>query len=390
MNTQNNKTSLLLSYGFRPLFILVCCQALFHIFIWQLAWNGYLRIDWNLNPSYWHAHEMITGFAGAAIAGFLLTAVATWTGRAPVSGLPLLVLCASWVVARSALQWPNLAALANIFYWLFLLILMMKEVVGAENTRNYKILLLLLVMLVLESAFQYSVFTQNNSTQQIILSQLWLLILIINTIGGRIIPAFTRNWLRAHRPELTNEQLPKNFGRVDLIATIALIVFAAATLLFRTTSILSALAICTSLLLFWRLIRWKGFYAFADPLVWMMHLAYAWIPVGVFILALSYENLVPVSAGIHALAIGTIASMIVSVASRAALGHTNRALKAHPLLTTAIVLLSVATIFRIAAAILREELLMHGATLFWLLGFVCFAVHYLPILLQPAKINSPG
>ena len=219
---------------------------------------------------------------------------------------------------------------------------------------------------------------------------MWLLILLINTIGGRIIPAFTRNWLRIQRPELTNEKLPKNFGRVDLLATIVLIVFAAATLLFRTTPILSTLAICTSLLLLWRLIRWKGFYTFSNPLVWMMHIAYAWIPIGVFILALSYENLVPVSAGIHALTIGSIASMIVSVASRAALGHTNRALVAHPLLTTAIVLLSVAAIFRVAAAIIAVNVLMHGATLFWLLGFICFAVHYLPILLQPAKINSPG
>jgi uncharacterized protein involved in response to NO len=383
MNNLKLDASIILSYAFRPLFLLVVIQALIQIPLWYLIWNNHLTIDWQFNPVYWHGHEMLAGFAGAAIAGFLLTAVATWTGREPVNGWPLLVLCLVWLLARLGFSLPLTAALAGIVYWLILLVLMAREVLSSRNRRNYKILLVILSFVLLESGFQWSLLNQSNTARQFLWAQLWLVVLMINLIGGRIIPAFTRNWLRRSKPSLSEQQLPAAFARIDIVATVALAVFALATLFPVDELLLLALGLFTSIMQLWRLSRWQGIRTFNDPLVWMLHLAYGWIPLGVLIFSLGQLDWLPVSAGIHALAIGTVASMIVSVASRAALGHTSRPLIAHPLLVACIVLLSLAALFRIAAAISSAPFFMAAATLFWTTAFICFAVPYLSILLLP-------
>jgi uncharacterized protein involved in response to NO len=120
----------------------------------------------------------------------------------------------------------------------------------------------------------------------------------------------------------------------------------------------------------------------------MMHLAYAWIPLGILLFAGGLKGMLPVSMGIHALGIGTVASMIVSVASRAALGHTNRPLIAHPLLTLSIVLIGLAALLRILASSSSTSMLLSAATVIWSVAFAAFAIRYLPILLFPAKGNS--
>jgi uncharacterized protein involved in response to NO len=388
MNFPEFKTTVLLSFAFRPLFLLLVIQALVHIPVWYLMWQGYLAVDWPVNPALWHGHEMLNGFAGAAIGGFLLTAVATWTGRKAVSGWPLILLCLFWIVARGSLIVPQLAATASIAYWLGLLLLMAREVLLAGNQRNYKVVLILLLFLLLELAFQYAFLSRADWLREIVWIQLWLIVLLINLIGGRIIPAFTRNWLKRHRPSLTDKQLPRPFGKVDLVASLTLPGFAILSLIQVSEPLLVASALIAAFFQIWRLLRWQGFRTFADPLVWMMHLAYAWIPLGILLFAGGLKGMLPVSMGIHALGIGTVASMIVSVASRAALGHTNRPLIAHPLLTLSIVLISLAALLRILASSSSSSMLLSAATVIWSVAFAAFAIRYLPILLFPAKGNS--
>lgn len=374
---------LIFSFAFRSLFVLVVLQAIIHIALWFAIWTGLFTVSISGNPIYWHGHEMAIGFAGAAIAGFLLTAVATWTGRPQVQGWPLVVLCLSWLLARMALVAPLFAAAAGIFYWFFLTALMTREIVSSSNTRNYKVLAILFVFSALESLYQYSLYTQAAMLQQVLWSQIFLVVIMINLIGGRIIPAFTRNWLLKQQGELTESQLPVSTGPVDTVATLALVTFFLGTLAAIEGWLILILAILTSFLQAWRLLRWKGLHCLSDPLVWMMHLSYAWIPVGVLLLGLGQAGFVSTSTGIHALTIGTVASMIISIASRAALGHTGRPLYAHPLLTGSIVLLALSALSRIGASIFASELLLTSATVFWLVGFLCFAIRYVPVLLSP-------
>lgn len=388
MNRQQPSFNLLFSYAFRPLFLLVVVQALFGITVWVGWWNDFFPYQWQVSPMVWHGHDMTMGLAGAAIAGFLLTAVATWTGRPPVAGWPLVVLCVTWLLARLGPASILLAAVAGTFFWFWLLLVMAREVVSAGNRRNYKVLFLLALFLILEALYYFAEVSGAAWQRNILWAQIWLVVAMISLIGGRIIPAFTRNWLVRQKAGLLPGQLPAAFGVVDVAANVALVMFALSTLFPVPRELTLLLTIVTTVLQSWRLARWQGLRTLTAPLVWMMHLSYAWIPSGVFLMGLGRMGYLPVSAGLHALTIGTIAGMIVSVSARAALGHTGRPLDSHPLLTCSIVLLGLAALTRIAAALFDSSYMLNGAAFFWILGFLCFAIVYVPILLSPVKPAS--
>lgn len=385
MDKPETDPPLLLSFAFRPLFLLVALQALVGIGLWSAWWSGLLAVQWPVNPVYWHAHEMISGFAGAAIAGFLLTAVANWTGRPPVRGWPLALLSLCWLAARLAAVTPFVAAVAGVLWWTLLLVLVAQELLLSRNRRNYKILLVLALFILTEGLYHLAALQGLAWQRQVVWAQMWLVLILINLIGGRIIPAFTRNWLLQRQAAPGGEStLPAAFGPIDLAATLALLLFAAISLLPVPGWLALATGVVAALLQAWRLSRWQGHRTLSDPLVWMLHVAYAWLPLGLLLLACGLAGLLPVSAGLHALTAGTIAGMIVSVSSRAALGHTGRPLKSHPLLTLSFVLLTLAAASRVLASLTALPLLMQGATLLWLLAFAAFALRYAPILLRPA------
>jgi uncharacterized protein involved in response to NO len=385
--TTSSKQSVLLSYGFRPLFLLVVLQALGMMLLWLLWWTGFLPINVSGNPVYWHAHEMLNGMAGAAIGGFLLTAVATWTKRPPVSGLPLLLLCLVWLGGRVGGYFPTVGAVCDFAYWSGLLGLMANEVLRAGNTRNYKVLLVLSALLLSDLAYHVLPSLYPGTERQTVWAQLWLVVIMINLVGGRIIPAFTRNWLKRQNEQsgTVSQALPAEFGAPDLLANISVALFAISTLLPVPVWWILLCGTVTTLLLFWRLVRWQGHRTLRDPLVWMLHLGFAWIPVGVALLAFGLAGYIPVSAGIHALTVGAIATMIVAVSSRAALGHTGRPLHSHRLLTFSIVLLTLAAVVRVCAAIGNHGMLVSAAGVLWIAAFLCYAVVYVPVLLLPAR-----
>jgi uncharacterized protein involved in response to NO len=336
---------------------------------------------------YWHGHEMLMGLAGAAIGGFLLTAVANWTSRPPIAGLPLVLLCAAWLAGRLSLHAPLVSALADTGYWVGLWVLVANEILRAGNRRNYKILGVLALIGLSDGLYHVAELTQSPYQQQALWAQLWLIIVLINVIGGRVIPAFTGNWLRrtAAPVALTETDLPPAFGRIDQAAIAALVAFAAATVLQAPSVIAVMLGLLAGIMQAWRLARWKFYRTFSDPLVWMMHLSYLWIPVGIVLWTLSHAGWVPVSAAVHALTTGAITSMVISIGSRAAFGHTGRPLQSPPLLTACIVLISVSAILRVAASVWQISPALHASSFVWLLAFVCFSIQFIPILLRPAR-----
>lgn len=378
-------------YAFRPFFLLLVLQAVGMIGLWALWWQGALPVAWQRNPIYWHGHEMLSGFAGAAIGGFLLTAVATWTSRPPVGGWRLWLLCALWLGARLSFLAPWAHAICDMGYWLLLWGLMANEVLRAGNRRNYKILLVLALLALSDIAWHVAELGNSPWLRQSTWGQLWLVLLLVCVIGGRIIPAFTGNWLRRQaaeaKPPRKPDPLPAAFGRLDLASLLTLLLFAVCSLASVPDWMVFASGWLAAILHAWRLSRWQGLRCLSDPLVWMLHLSYAWIPVGLVLVACAALGWVPVSAGLHALTVGCVAGMIVSVSARAALGHTKRPLRSHPLLTTAIVLLNLAALLRVGAAIAALPLLMALASLAWTVAFLCYARVYVPILLGPS--NNP-
>jgi len=257
---------ILFTYAFRPLFLLATLYAIAVVPLWAAAWLGYVPMPTALGtPTWWHAHEMIYGFAGAAIGCFALTAVAAWTKRPAVAGAPLMILSGLWVIARVlfALPFPALlvpAIVADLGYGVVLFVLMAREVISVRSQRNYKVLLIL-GLLPLANAFFFLGMTRNAPwTMTALFAGLWLVVMLINLIGGRVIPGFTRNWLKRQLTEQKREPatLPPVFDRFDLLTTWFMVAFAILHLLGAPSRWIAGVGLITGALLFIRLTRWQG------------------------------------------------------------------------------------------------------------------------------------
>jgi uncharacterized protein involved in response to NO len=393
MLLQSHRDGVLFSYAFRPFFLLTGVYAVLIAAAWGLFLGGALPWPNAWPASYRHGHEMIFGFAGAAIAGFLLTAVATWTQRPPVSGLPLQVLGAVWFLARIAAFLPGETGLtlwagASLSFWGGLTGLMAREVLVARNERNYKVPFLLLGFLLAEILFFVSARDGADGVEGMRAGQhvgLFLVLGMISLVGGRVIPGFTQNWLRLRRPEITL-QLPP-FDRFDLGAVIATALFAVGFVLWPQSWPTGGLGLIAALLQAIRLVRWRGWLAWRDPLLWVLHLGYGWIPVGFALLGAGIlsESHGVWDSGLHALSYGAIGTLILGVAARVALGHTGRPLRTFPTMTAAFGLITAGTVLRLMAE--AGEGLMSLSVLLWMGAWLLFLVQYTPLLLAP-RIRS--
>ncbi|PSL16718.1 uncharacterized protein involved in response to NO [Marinobacterium halophilum] len=382
----DSRAGWVLSNGFRPLFVLATLQALLAITAWLAFWSGWAHPPQSmLSPVLWHGHEMLFGFVGAAMGGFLLAAVANWTGRKPVSGVSLVLLSLAWLLARIVAigggNWPDwLNALGAVSYWLLLAFLFGRELILAGNRRNLKVLVIIGLFAVLSLAFHL----RWLAALDVLHLALVLVLMLLTLIGGRIIPAFTRNWLK--RLAIDETRMPSVFGPVDSVAMV-LTPLAGIVWTFRpegwAATMLLALAGAAQLL---RLTRWQGWQTRSEPLLLVLHIGYAWLGVGLLLLAGSSAGLWMPSAGLHALTIGAMGGMIMAVASRAALGHTGRPLVAGAILTLAFMTLHLAALARVLAALwpsaMMTLVLVSGGL--WLLAFGLFGWRYLPILLGPS------
>ena len=320
----------ILSYGFRPFFLLGSVYAGLSILCWIPAYSGHVETFSVFAPVDWHVHEMLFGYLTAIVTGFLLTAIPNWTGRLPVLGLPLLMLVVLWVAGRIAvffsgfLGW-QVAAAVDCAFLAAVAVAAAREIISGRNWRNLKVLAPLAVLLAANVCFHVEAYAFGISDVSRRLG-MTAAILLIMVIGGRIVPSFTRNWLARENPG----RLPSPFGNFD---TCAVAVSAGALLAWCGFPEASgtAIALATATVLQGtRLARWAGDRTFADPLILILHFAYAFIPIGMMLIALSilFPSAVPAAAGIHALGGGAIGTMTLAVMVRATLGHTGRALRA--------------------------------------------------------------
>lgn len=381
--------SRLFSYGFRPLFLCMIVAALVLIPWWVAVMKGAAPPpSGDVSLLAWHGHEMLFGFVGAAIGGFLLTAVSNWTGRPPVSGAPLAVLMACWLAARvvafERFGLPPLAVmLIEAAYFALLTILMGREVWLGQNLRNMKIVGILAAFTLLNLLFHVgAVFETAWRPEEIAIRGAFLLVcILITVIAGRIIPAFTGNWLR--RRYGSDTSVPPGFGNVDLLVVVATVLTAFAWALWPASTVTGCLALATGCLHVLRVARWKPHRALPDPLLIVLHVGYAWLGVGLALLGLGILlPHVPPSAGIHAIGVGAMATLILAVASRAALGHTNRPLIAGPLLSMAYLAVNAAAIVRVLVSLVGMDLLVVAGAL-WVLAFALFSIRFAPVLLGP-------
>lgn len=351
MSARTNYTGpAFLSFGFRPFFLAACLFALLAVPAWLLIWRGDLAYRGPFLPSDWHIHEMIFGYGAAVVAGFLFTAVPNWTGRMPARGWPLAALLGFWILGRlAAAGWlglePQGVMAADCAFLAAVIAMIAREIIAGENWRNLKVLIPVTLLGLANAGFHLEAMTSGAADVSRRFG-IAVLIFLIMLIGGRIIPSFTRNWLA----RTGADRMPVPFGKFDAASlgggAAALIAWTAAPWSAVSGGVLLAAGVLHIL----RLARWRGLACVTEPLLLMLHAAYAMVPAGLIAAAAVPFGLLQPAAAAHILGIGAIGGMTLAVMMRAIMGHSGRPLVAGPALTAAFALVLAAAAARLAGS----------------------------------------
>jgi uncharacterized protein involved in response to NO len=385
----------LFAYGFRPFFLAAGVYALLVLVAWLWIYTTGAQPLPRQPAQLWHGHEMLYGFVGAAIAGFLLTAVPSWTGARGFAGTPLILLAALWLTGRLAFAAAavlplTIVAVCELAFIPVLAGLLAPALLRARN-RNSPLLLVLVSIWLTDVVFMYALMRDDVLlARTTLLVAIDIVLLLVTVIGGRIVPAFTASALRA-RGLAANLRTSRWADGIVIAAMVALVFVDIIAPWHRVAGAVAAVAAIAHA---WRLIGWRSWRALDEPLVWSLHLAYAWLPAGLAMKALYVTgNAAWAAHWLHALTIGVAAAMILAVMTRASLGHTGRPLSASRLIGSAYILLSLAAVMRVFAPGLAPDAyrwsVMAAGTL-WICAFAIFIMVYSPILLRPRVDGRQG
>jgi uncharacterized protein involved in response to NO len=385
----------LFAYGFRPFFLAAGLSAVLVVPAWLLMFaRGTMPLA-ALPPQLWHAHELFYGFVGAALAGFLLTAVPSWTGAKGFAGWPLAAVASAWLLGRLAFAFANalplwVLAAAELAFLPGVAILLAPPLVRSRN-RNTPLLLVLAALWLTDVVFIAGLARQDpvlaSGSLRVAID---LMLIVVTVIGGRIVPSFTANALRrrGEAPEIRNRPWLER-------GVIALMVAVAVVDLGQPDGALAGwLAALVAIAQGVRLSGWRSLRTRGEAILWVLHLGYAWMPVGFALKALWLLAGVGWAAHwLHALTMGVFGTMILAVMTRAALGHTGRELAVGGAIAAAYVLLAIGVAVRVFAPALSPPhylwtLLASGSL--WTAAFAVYLFVYSPILTLARTDGKPG
>ncbi|MCE3256100.1 MAG: NnrS [Nitrobacter vulgaris] len=372
--------------GFRPFFLMAGVWSAVALAGWIAMLAMGLTLPSRFDPLTWHIHEMLFGFVLAVIAGFLLTAIPNWTGRAPISGLPLAALVLLWLAGRvtclvSTSIPLGLAAAIDLAFPFVLCGVVALEIIVGRNWRNMVMPVPIAVLGVADLLMYLELAGSSVPAGLGWRLALTAIIVLISVVGGRIVPSFTRNWLvKKNAP-----RLPPEHGHIDSLALVTLHAGMIGWAIFPEIWPFGWLLLLGAALNLWRLGRWRGMAARAEPLLTVLHTGYLWVIVGAALLGVSMlTDHVPQAAAIHALTAGAIGTMTLGVMTRVSLGHTGRALTADRITALIYLLVVLAAIARVAAWDSgASAMLIEVSAALWIGSFGLFALRYGPILVAP-------
>jgi uncharacterized protein involved in response to NO len=379
--------------AFRPFFLLGALFSSLSIAVWGLTFTGKIVFSPLGGSLFWHIHEMLFGFTAAIISGFLLTAVQTWTGKPSIKGNRLFVLVIIWLCARVFFAIPHLIP-EPIIIILDLCFLPMTAfylaipIIRAKLWRNLFFVPILLIMTLLNGLMYLS----NQGTVETSLvtlshTMVMLITLVLCIMAGRVIPMFTANGTQTKRVSSIG-WLEKS----SIISIVVCFVLSFEILTFNSY-LIASFFIFSGLLNFFRAIRWRIWITFKTPLIWSLHISYFAIPIGLTMIGLHHLKIISnLSLPYHALTVGGIGLMVLSMISRVSLGHTARLIKSDIRMTLAFIFLLLAFITRVLAPLLFNQyfVLILISSFFWVLAYTLFVLIYLPILLKPRIDGNPG
>lgn len=373
--------------GFRPFYLLASIFAALSILLWICQYTGQLPAAY-LRSAAWHGHEMLFGYTMAVVAGFLLTAVGNWTGNPTPSGVALIALAALWVSGRVLVLTPYAiaAAVVNVAFPVALAIAIGRPLLQGGNRRNYFFLALLLVLGLAELAFHLSHLDLLAWPEQASLQVgLDIVLFIIAVIGGRVIPMFTNNGIPG--AQATRHPVVEKFALIGVLVLLGIDVLQVPAWVVAVLALLVALAHAV------RLCLWRPWRTGRTPLVWVLHLAYAWIVVYLVLRGLAEVGLVGPPFAVHALTIGAIGGMTIGMMTRTARGHTGRALSADRFEVACFALVALAAAIRVFGGmwmpgIYPATVVVSGIC--WSAAFALYAIRYWPVLSRARLDGKPG
>ena len=367
-------TGALFALGFRPLYLLAGAYGALGVAVWALQYAGWLP-GANIQ---WHAHEMLFGYAFAVITGFLLTAVRNWSGRPTPAGAALAAIAALWCIARVvSLYSLPLAATADMLFALCVAVAIGRPLIASGNRRNW-----FFIVLVLALGAASMVFVAYPRLGAAL--GLDVVLFVMAVVAGRVIPAFT------------NSAIPtagaRRIAALEKAALGAILLLLAADVLgWRTAA--GTVALAAALLHAWRLALWAPLRTRGRPILWILHLSYAWIVLHLALRALAAVDLASPVLATHALTVGAIGGMSLGMMTRTSRGHTARPLSTGNAELAAYLLVQAAAVVRVLL-----PLVLPGAyaasigvsALLWSGAFAVFTLVYFPILTRSRLDGKPG
>ncbi len=377
----------LFSYGFRPFFLASALWAIASLDLWVAYLSFGIPVASDYGPLYWHAHEMLFGFAPAVLAGFLLTAIPNWTGRLPIAGRPLAVLFAIWCAGRIAMLASGSVGIiaATAIDSLFLpvmLVICAREVVAGKKWKDLKVIAGLFVLSLANLVFHIQVI-EGVGPELAIRLGIGAYVLLVTIVGGRILPSFTRNWIN----QFGRTDFPVPYNTFDaatiIIGAVALVLWTCVPESTAVCGVAGVAAILNTI----RLVRWRGWATWPEPILFVLHATFLFVPIGFAAIALQASRWLPEVGVLHIFAIGTISMMMLAVMTRATRGHTGRKLKSSRTTNISYVLLGCVALVRPLAELvpaLTTEILAVAA-IGWTASFGLFVVEHGPLLWSGRK-----
>jgi uncharacterized protein involved in response to NO len=378
----------LFALGFRPFFLGAGIFAVLLIALWLGVYSGGIALARPMPPMQWHAHEMIFGFTAAVISGFLLTAVQNWTGQRTPHGKPLAALFFLWLAGRLAPFVPGMPpaiyALIDAALFPAVLFSIARPILQMRQIRNaaFPAMLGMLTLANLLVHAEWLGYAQTASSGFTL--AIYMIVLMMAMMGGRVIPSFTDGKLRTRA---------RRWKTVEWLSPVSILATLGALLIQPLSGFTASIAALAAIIHAVRLIGWYTPKYWTIPLLWVLHIGYAWIVVGLLLTAFAASGLITHALALHAFTAGAIGTLTLGMMARVSLGHTGRMLEPSPAINLAFVLITLAACTRVlwpAATTAGYASAIFLSGLSWIAAFALFAFVYTPILIQSRVDGKPG
>jgi uncharacterized protein involved in response to NO len=368
----------LFALGFRPFFLGAGVFAVLLIALWLVFYRGNFPLALFIPPAQWHAHEMIFGFTGAVIAGFLLTAVQNWTGMKTPSGMPLAILFLLWLAGRLVPFVPDspseLYALIDAALFPAVMVAIARPILRAKQLRNaaFPVMLAMLTMANLLVHAEWLGYAQTANIGFML--AIYTIVLMMVVMGGRVIPSFTDNKLRTKA---------RRWKVIEWLAPATTLATLAAVLILPVSFVTALIAAIAAVVHAVRLAGWHTGKYWSVPLLWVLHLGYGWIVIGFALTALAALEIVAPTLALHAFTAGAMGTLTLGMMARVSLGHTGHMLEPAKLINLSFVLMTAAACIRVFLPVIAnaQQMAVMLSGLFWISAFALFVFIYTPILI---------